>query len=98
MKAEAINQLNQPLEASRLVKAIRTRANAIDLMPMDSTSKDGMTTYILEERQRELAFEGKRWYDVLRNAKRNNYERLNLLLNMASISLHPIDGRLLSTS
>ena len=43
--------------------------------------------FILQERAREFCFEGKRWYDVLRNAKRKNYERLNLLLNMVSISV-----------
>ena len=48
-----------------------------------------MTRAILEERQRELAFEGKRWYDVLRNAKRNNYAQLQLLLDMATISMPP---------
>lgn len=89
LKAEALNEQNQPLEASRLVKTIRERASAIELKPMDSTSKASMAVYILEERQRELAFEGKRWYDVLRNAKRNNYERRSLLLGMASISLPP---------
>ena len=87
LKAEALNQLNQPLEASRIVKTIRSRANALDVKVMDSTSKSGMTTFILEERQREFAFEGKRWYDVLRVAKRNNYENLNLLLNMAAKSI-----------
>lgn len=46
-----------------------------------------MTTFILEERQREFAFEGKRWFDVLRNAKRNNYERLQILLNVAGTSI-----------
>jgi len=92
MKAEGINQLDQPLEASRLVKVIRNRANAVTLKIMDSTSKGGMNTFILEERQREFAFEGKRWYDVLRNAKRNNYENLHYLLDMASISL-PADRR-----
>ncbi|TDH26581.1 RagB/SusD family nutrient uptake outer membrane protein [Segetibacter sp. 3557_3] len=95
MKAEAINQLDQPLEASRIVKTVRNRAviglntqqNAVDLKTMDSTSKGGMTLFILEERQREFAFEGKRWYDVLRHAKRNNYQQLNLLLNMAAVSI-----------
>jgi hypothetical protein len=87
MKAEAINQLNQPLEASRLVKTIRTRASALDLEPMDSTNQGAMSAFILEERQREFAFEGKRWFDVLRNAKRNNYQQLSLLLNMAAISI-----------
>ncbi|MEO6229553.1 MAG: RagB/SusD family nutrient uptake outer membrane protein [Ferruginibacter sp.] len=88
MKAEAINQLDKPMEASRLVKVIRERANAWDFdVTMDSTSKIGMEEYILQERQREFAFEGKRWYDVLRNAKRNNYQGLNYLLKMAAISV-----------
>jgi len=88
MKAEAINQLEQPLEASRLVKVIRERAQAWDFNgTMDSTSKSAMEEYILQERQREFAFEGKRWYDVLRNAKRNNYQQINYLLKMAAISV-----------
>jgi starch-binding outer membrane protein, SusD/RagB family len=88
MKAEAINQLGRPLESSRIVKQIRERAGAFDFgSSMDSTSKSGMEEYILMERQREFAFEGKRWYDALRNAKRNNYARLDFLLNMAAISV-----------
>jgi hypothetical protein len=43
----------------------------------------------LQERQREFAFEGKRWFDVLRNAKRNNYQHLDYLLKMAAISVPP---------
>ncbi len=89
MKAEAINQLDRPLEASRLVKTIRERARAIEINPMDSTDKSAMVTYIVEERQKEFAFEGKRWYDLLRNAKRNSYERLSLLTNSAAISIIP---------
>lgn len=87
MKAEALNQQNKPLDASRLVKTIRTRASAIDIEAMDSTSQASMTAFILQERQREFAFEGKRWYDVLRNAKRNNYEGLSLILDMAAVSI-----------
>ncbi|WP_295117817.1 RagB/SusD family nutrient uptake outer membrane protein [uncultured Chitinophaga sp.] len=88
MKAEAINQMDQPLEASRLVKSIRTRANALDFgMVMDSTDKQGMEEYILQERQREFAFEGKRWYDVVRNAKRNNFANFRYLTDMVGISI-----------
>jgi starch-binding outer membrane protein, SusD/RagB family len=88
IKAEAINQLEQPLEASRLVKVIRERAKAFDFnASMDSTSKSGMEDFILQERQREFAFEGKRWYDVLRNAKRNNYANRKYLLSMAALSI-----------
>jgi hypothetical protein len=33
----------------------------------------------LNERAREFAFEGKRWFDILRFAKRDNYDRIDLL-------------------
>jgi predicted RNA-binding protein associated with RNAse of E/G family len=36
----------------------------------------------MEERAREFAFEGKRWYDILRNAKRNNYANLQYMLDI----------------
>ena len=87
MKAEALNEGGKPLEASRLVKTIRNRANALELVPMDSTNQSAMTPYILAERQREFAFEGKRWYDVLRNAKRNNYQNRSYLTTMAAYSI-----------
>ena len=90
MKAEAMNQADKPLEASRIVKTIRERAGAVDFgIDMDSTSKIAMTDYILEERQREFAFEGKRWYDLLRNAKRNNYQRIDILMRSAAYSVAP---------
>jgi hypothetical protein len=92
LKAEALNELNKPLEASRIVKDLRERANAIELKKMDSLNKGPMAIAILEERQRELAFEGKRWYDVLRNAKRNDYEKRQLLMDMATLSI-PADRR-----
>ena len=46
---------------------------------------------ILSERAREFAYEGKRWYDVLRFAKRNNYAGSNLqyLINLAINSAPP---------
>jgi starch-binding outer membrane protein, SusD/RagB family len=42
-----------------------------------------LEAYLLKERAREFMFEGKRWYDVLRFSKRNNYENLSYLLNLA---------------
>jgi hypothetical protein len=86
MKAEASNQVGKGDQALSLVNTIRARANALPatekiLVPTD---KEGIADYILEERAREFAFEGKRWYDLLRNAKRNNYARLDLLLDVVS--------------
>jgi hypothetical protein len=94
MKAEALNQVGRGAEALDLVKLIRDRAHALEATdknpttnPMDPTDKNAVGDFILEERAREFAFEGKRWYDILRNAKRNNYARLNILLNMVARSV-----------
>jgi hypothetical protein len=91
MKAEAANQLGDGATALALVKVIRNRAHALPATdknpitaPMDPTDKNGIADFILEERAREFAFEGKRWYDILRNAKRNNYQRINILYNMVA--------------
>jgi hypothetical protein len=89
MKAEALNELGRGQEALDLVYTVRKRANALaatDLMP-SATDKKLIQDFILEERSREFCFEGKRWFDVLRNAKRNNYERLSILLSMIAVSV-----------
>jgi hypothetical protein len=88
MKAEALNELGMGQEALDIVYQIRTRANALDatdLMPA-ANDKNLIQDFIIEERAREFCFEGKRWYDVLRNAKRNKYQRLGILLSMVAIS------------
>ena len=100
MKAEALTQMaiadneNQELlkEAYRLVKVIRDRANAVETTDLGASEgsyvgKD-MEKFILDERARELAYEGKRWFDVLRQAKRNNYggDNLNYLMTLAEYS------------
>jgi len=84
MKAEALNQIGgRGQEALDLVTTIRNRAHALDQTNTnpDPANKDALGEFILAERAREFAFEGKRWYDLLRNAKRNNYARLDLLIN-----------------
>jgi starch-binding outer membrane protein, SusD/RagB family len=91
MKAEALAQLDRGAEALALVKQIRDRAQALVLTERspDVTDKQGITDYILEERAREFAYEGKRWYDILRHAKRNNYAQLNLLLDIIARTVSP---------
>ena len=92
MKAEALNQLGgKGAEALDLVYKIRARANALpatDPKP-NATDKNDIADFILNERAREFAFEGKRWYDILRNAKRNKYERISILLNMVAKTVAP---------
>ncbi len=78
MKAEALVQNNFEQNAEEALSLInRTYMRAHDLYPaLDSlrsanyNTKDKMTDLILREKQRELMFEGKRWYDLLRTSRR----------------------------
>ncbi|HET9570323.1 MAG TPA: RagB/SusD family nutrient uptake outer membrane protein [Bacteroidales bacterium] len=104
MKAEALTQKaildnnNQELltEAKELVGEIRTRANApesTDMFYKQVGSMEGRTMeeFIVNERAREFAFEGKRWFDVLRHAKRDNYsvENAHYLTRLAILAAPP---------
>ncbi len=75
--------MDQGDEALALVKTIRKRAHASKASGTgEGTDERSLSEYILNERCREFAFEGKRWFDVLRLAKRNNYAQLDQLLTM----------------
>lgn len=85
MKAEACANSNRGQDALDLINVIRTRAQALPTSAQNpgNTDVQGITSYILAERAREFAFEGKRWYDLLRVAKRNNFARLDVLITAA---------------
>lgn len=97
MKAEALNQIgiasaSQDVlkQAHEALNVVRTRANATDGTDLLAkvTSIDGkvLEKFIMQERAREFCYEGKRWFDVLRNAKRSNYSNLNYLMELALLS------------
>ncbi|WP_140486100.1 RagB/SusD family nutrient uptake outer membrane protein [Flavobacterium sp. GSA192] len=99
MQAEALARLggiNQNPEQGQaaldIISEIRLKREAIELTEMtvfpDNTS--GILDYILAERAREFAFEGKRWYDLLRMARANNYERIDLLIDNAIATAPPV--------
>lgn len=85
LKAEALIQLGQGDKAVEIIEYIRTMRRAISSthQNVNPANKAEVTDYLLAERAREFAFEGKRWFDVLRNARR---DRLDLLISMALIS------------
>ena len=96
MKADALTQLAKAAggdstmlqEAYDIVETVRARANATETTAYDYMSDSELTPsalekWVLEERSRELIFEGKRWFDVLRYAKRNDYANLEYLVNLA---------------
>jgi len=62
-------------QAFQIVNAISKRSNCSssdkNLDPTQYGTKPLMQALVLEERQRELMFEGKRWYDLVRRARRD---------------------------
>ncbi|MBR4041529.1 MAG: RagB/SusD family nutrient uptake outer membrane protein [Bacteroidaceae bacterium] len=96
MKAEALafrndttNGNTKDLEnAFALTKAVYDRSNpyikaSTDTLTYTHGSAASLQEVILEERQRELAFEGKRWFDLVRKALRdgNTGPMLDILIN-----------------
>ncbi len=80
MKAEALSQLGRYNEAIEYVNMVRERAQ----MSTKSApqSPETFEDLILEERAKELAFEGKRWFDLLRMGRRNDYARKEKLIDI----------------
>jgi len=88
MKAEACAWIGgRGAEAIQIVQQIKQRANFIYIqgasmdVPSDPTDALAVTNYILDEKDREFLYEGKRWYDLLRNAKRNFPNNISILTN-----------------
>ena len=77
MKAEALAQLDGSAnlkESLELVNRTYLRSNPTSVA-LDTTTyndKRAVERLVLRERQRELLFEGKRWFDLMRLARRNN--------------------------
>ncbi len=86
IKAEAVNELGRGAEALEILNTLREERGALaaTAREVNETDLEGIASYIIEERARELAFEGKRWFDLLRLAKRNSYSNLNILVELVS--------------
>lgn len=63
LRAKAYNELGDINNAAKLVDEVRAR---VKLPPTTANTKDAMAAAILNERRLELAFEGQRWFDLLR--------------------------------
>lgn len=78
-KAEALCELNRLTEANELVSQISDRSG----MPhVNVVVKEDLRKSILDERAREFIIEGKRWFDLLRAAKRNHFEKKQIIIDM----------------
>lgn len=77
MKAEALVELDGTANMSNALSMVnqtylRSNPLADSLMIKNYDSKSSMEQLVLRERQRELLFEGKRWFDLVRISRRQN--------------------------
>lgn len=80
MKAEALSQLERFDDALYYINMIRERA-VIDPLDIGHNKRD-FEDAILAERAKELAFEGKRWFDLMRMGRRDNYANKSRLIQI----------------
>ncbi len=95
MKAEALSQLGRFTDAQRVINDMRFRA---DVPPLSiPNSEAAFEDAIMEERALELAFEGKRWFDLVRMGRRNNYARKSKLIEVIVNNVPSTQKRILAT-
>lgn len=66
MKAEALNELGQTSNAEEPLYQVRKRAGLTNRADVEKLTQDRMRDKIRNERRIELAFEGHRWFDMIR--------------------------------
>lgn len=66
MKAEALNELGRTQEAEEPLYRVRRRAGLTNRSDVEGLSQAAMREKIRHERRIELAFEGHRWFDMVR--------------------------------
>lgn len=76
MKAEALNEMGQTTLAEAPLYEVRCRAGLTNRSTIEGLSQMQMREKIIHERRMELAFEGHRWFDMIRY--KDNYA-LNFL-------------------
>ncbi|MFA9388210.1 MAG: RagB/SusD family nutrient uptake outer membrane protein [Prolixibacteraceae bacterium] len=95
MKAEALSQLGNYNEASDIINLIRERAGISPLSIQNSAN--AFEDAILDERALELAFEGKRWFDLVRMGRRNNFARKDKLVEIIIRNVPSTQKRILGS-
>ncbi|MGN6510886.1 MAG: RagB/SusD family nutrient uptake outer membrane protein [Chitinophaga sp.] len=81
MKAEAYAALNKTTEAIEYLEKVRLRAGTGEYT--GATDKAAVEKEILDERGRELFFENKRWYDLVRFHKGGTIDVYDYVPNLA---------------
>lgn len=100
MKAEALVKQNKVNEAADIVNSIRKRAYGanydVNIHGVKGiTSANDMLDIVLNERFKELAWEGKRWFDLVRTKKALTEKRDRLNINEEKRPVAEEEGELL---
>lgn len=95
MKAEALSQLQRYQEAQNVLNVIRERANVSLLSLPDS--RTAFEDAIIEERALEFAYEGKRWFDILRMGRRDDFARKSRVIEIIVSNVPSTQKRILAT-
>lgn len=66
MKAEALNEIGNTTDAEEPLYQVRKRAGLSNRGDIEGLSQEQMRDKIRRERRIELAFEGHRWFDIIR--------------------------------
>ncbi|MDR1557661.1 MAG: RagB/SusD family nutrient uptake outer membrane protein [Tannerellaceae bacterium] len=69
LKAEALIAKNDFAGAASIINRTRNRAGLGNLPPSATADKEAILNAYLKERRLELAFEGERWFDLVRHDK-----------------------------
>jgi hypothetical protein len=85
LKAEALNETGQTGQAIPIINTIRDR---VDLPATTATTQAQVKEAILKERRFELAFEGERWYDLLRAGSQYTITTMNAVNGAGGANLN----------
>ncbi len=88
MKAEAYIMKNDYENAMKLITDIRSRAGIL-MAPSMPQNELEMLDLLLNERSRELLGEGKRWFDLLRVARRHDYRYKEYMIEHVLTAISP---------
>lgn len=79
IKAEALAETGNLTDANYLVRQVAERAGQTQIIEL---TYDGFMTSLMNERAREFVIEGKRWYDLLRWAKKDKFANKKIVMDV----------------
>ncbi len=97
MKAEALTMQDRFDEAELLINQVFRRSNPLLNDLEIERKRTSFEDAILLERAKEFAFEGKRWFDLLRMGRRDNYLRKDLFIEFV-VSQFPEQDKFIKRS